>query len=435
MVSTNSRVKEAIRFLDGGQAEEALRLATKELDITPDDPVPLYIVGRALLDLERPGLAQVLCRRAVEVVPNDWGLWNNLGHAYQMSFDIDNAEDALLNSLRIEPRNKTALVNLSLAYVNSGQPEKALAFAKKALSLDPADRDALENKAFAHLLKREWKEGWEGYELGLGASEYRKERSYADPTEPRWNGEKGKTVVAYGEQGLGDEIAFASCLPDLIKDCNVIIDCDPRLEGLFARSFDCPVFGTRYKNDLDWPANYKIDSRVAFSSLAKFYRNESFPGTPYLKADPWRRKVWRTILDQFPGKKIGVAWTGGIARTGQKHRSLTPDIFKDLNGTLISLEYKDIKPVEGILDFSRFLNTGDYDDTAALVSELDCVITVTTSLVDLCGALGKECHVLVPSIPHWRYCMEGKMPWYDSVKLYRHNKDWKELRANLHRLG
>ena len=431
MESISSRVNEAARFLEVGEPEEALRLATKELDAAPDDPVSLYIVGRALLDLERPGLAQVLCKRAVEVVPNDAALWNNLGHAYQMSFD-EKAEEALLNSLRINPRSYYALNNLSLVYVNKAQPDKAIAFAKKALSIENG-LDAVENKAFALLMKKQWKEGWEGYEIGLGRSKERKERSYVNPTEPRWNGEKGKTVVAYGEQGLGDEIAFSSCIPDLMKDVNVIIDCDPRLEGLFSRSFGCPVYGTRYKNDVTWPSKHKIDSRVAFSSLQKFYRNE-FTGEHYLQPDPWRRRIWRTILDQYPGRKIGIAWTGGISKTGQKHRSLGPEVFKDLDGTLISLEYKDIKPVDGVLDFSRFINTGDYDDTAALVAELDLVVSVTTSIVDLCGAIGQECHVLVPSMPHWRYGIEGQMPWYKSVKLHRHNKDWKELRANLRRI-
>ena len=429
MATISSRAEEANRLIEAGQAEEALRLGTKELDDFPDNPVALYIVGRALLDLERPGLARVLCRRAVEIIPNDAALWNNLGHAYQMSYDLEGAEEAFLTSLRLNPRSYYALNNLSLAYVNGGRPDKAIEFADKALFIYPEGRDARENKSFARLMKRDW--DWEGYELGLGKSKERKERSYVNPTEPRWNGEKGQTVVAYGEQGLGDEIAFACCIPSLMKDCNVIIDSDPRLEGLFSRSFGCPVYGTRYKNDCTWPSKYKIDSRVAFSSLLKFYPD--FSG-PYLYADPARRKIWRAILDQYPGRKIGIAWTGGIAKTGQKHRSLSPEVFKALDGTLISLEYKDIKPVEGIIDFSRFINTSDYDDTAALVAELDLVVTVTTSMVDLCGALGQECHVLVPSSPHWRYGVEGQMPWYKSVKLYRHNKEWRELRANLRRI-
>jgi tetratricopeptide (TPR) repeat protein len=425
MVNTSSRVKEANRLLELGQSEEALRLATKELDETPDDPVALYAIGRALLDLERPGLAQVLCKRAVEMVPQDWALWNNLGHAYQMAYDQEKAEEVLLNALRLSPRNYGALVNLSLTYVNWGKPEHAIKFAKKALSIKPDDKNALENIGLAYISKGD-RSGWEYYDLGLGGSRERKERSFVNPTEPRWSGEKGQTVVAYADQGLGDEIAFAACLPALIRDCQVIIECDPRLENLFRRSFNVPAYGTRYKSDCVWPHDYKIDARVAFSSLPRFYE---FQTTPYLVADPERRKMWRAILNQYPGKKIGVAWNGGIVRTGHKHRSLKPDVFRDLKGTLISLEYGEEKS-EGIIDFSSFINTRDYDDTAALVSELDYVIAVTTSIVDLCGALGQECHVLVPSKPHWRY---GVMN-YGSVKLHRHNKNWKELRANLHRL-
>lgn len=434
MGSISSRVKEATHLLESGQAEEALRLANKELDEFPEDPICLYLVGRALLDLERPGLARVVCKRAVEIIPDDAALWTNLGNAYQLAYDNDEAEQALFNSLRLEPRGYEALNNLSLLYVNEAKPDKAISFANKALSIKDG-LDAKGNKSFAHLMKGNWKEGWEGYEIGLGRKGERKDRSYVNPTEPRWNGEKGKTVVLFGEQGLGDEIAFASCVPDLMKDCKVIIDCDSRLEGLFKRSFNCPVYGTRYKKNLTWPFEYKIDARVAFGSLPRFYRNktEDFPGTPYLVSDPERRRVWRAVLDQYPGKKIGVAWTGGIPSTGQKKRSLIPEMFKNLKGTLISLEYKERDKIDGIVDFSRFINTGDYDDTAALVSELDYVVSVTTTVVDLCGALGKECHVLVPSTPYWRYGLKD-MPWYKAVKLYRHNKDWKELNANLHRI-
>jgi hypothetical protein len=270
--------------------------------------------------------------------------------------------------------------------------------------------------------------------MGLGRYEDRKERSYRDPTEPRWDGTKGQTVVAYGEQGLGDEIHFASAIPKLAKDCNVILECRGKLESLFSRSFGVPTYGTLYAHDQTWPSEYQIDSRVALSSLMEHYE---YDGEPYLVPDPEKRRWWRAILDQYPGKKIGVAWNGGEQRTGKKLRSIPVEEFAPLAklGTLVNLEYKDAK--EDIkklpmLDFSSLLGR-DYDDTAALVAELDYVVCVTTAMVDLCGAIGQKCYALVPSKPHWKYGLEGDM-FYKSVKCIRQQGTWTQtIRANLHR--
>jgi ADP-heptose:LPS heptosyltransferase len=162
-----------------------------------------------------------------------------------------------------------------------------------------------------------------------------------------------------------------------------------------------------------------------------------------LKACPVRRSQWRHTLDQLSNKpKIGIAWHGGGKLTARENRSIPVETFRELAeyGDLINLEYdlQDTKDMQ-IYTFDFATITSDYDDTAALVVELDYVVTVCTAMVHLCGGLGVPCHVLVPEKPSWRYAYDD-MIWYDSVTLHHNKGDWKALihevienAENLHR--
>src|SRR5690606_23651049 len=118
--------------------------------------------------------------------------------------------------------------------------------------LEPDFRNSRHNLGLAYLQNQQWEDGWRNFEASVGFSEDRRERVYGD--EIPWDGTKNRVVIAYGEQGIGDEISFASCIPDFIKDCKeAVIECDERLAGLFRRSFPkAHVYGTRYKEVIDW---------------------------------------------------------------------------------------------------------------------------------------------------------------------------------------
>lgn len=433
------RIRQAKKAAEAGQVYEAERLSQKVLNEVFEEPNSLYFIGQALLDANKIGLAHVLFKRLTELYPERQEVWNELGRCHQENHDLEAGFKCFQRSLHFKPRSVHALNNMALMYINMNQPEEALELVDKALSLGPTpgeELDALDNKALAHLSLHEWEEGWKLYEKTLGHNKHRKERLYTEPG--RWDGSKGKTVVAYGEQGLGDEISFASCVPDLIRDCKkVVIDCDPKLEGLFRRSFPkADVYGTRYRTDNEWPMNYKLDGRVAFSTLPMFYRNrtEDFPGTPYLVADEDRRLQWRALLERYPKPWIGIAWNGGLTITGRVRRSLKLDQMLPIlvqKGTFFCLEYNDaseeiakFEKERGVkvIQWPRATLTPDYDDTAALVSELDLVISVTTSVIHLAGALGVPCWTMVPPRPRWFYVgKDDRLPWYKSIKLFRHN--------------
>ena len=415
---------------------DALVLCEAHLSEHYDDVNALAIAAHILFEMERVGLAQPLLKRAVELA-DESALWNNLGLCYRENSQWEEGERCFIKALNRDPNNADTLNNLAQLYLNMAQPHKAINCADRALVIDPKQVDARWNRGQSKLMLKEWKEGWEGYEYNLGRHNGRRERIYG--AIPRWDGTDGLNIIAYGEQGVGDELAFASCLPDLMKKNKVVIETDKRLAPLFRRSFDVPVYGTRFTPGISWVQKHDIDAAIAFGSLPKFYRNTDaeFPGTPYLKADPLRQLQWKAALASLgPKPKVGIAWTGGKRNTGRDRRSieltdLLPVLRQD--ATFVSLQYMDAPEVAElekdygikVHHWPYAVQTLDYDDTAALVAELDLVICVTTAVVDLAGGLGIPCWVLTPKEPIWRYGLTGTTKvWYKSVRLYRQTSQW-----------
>jgi tetratricopeptide (TPR) repeat protein len=416
-------------YAQKGEWDEAAAVASSVLTENFHDGRAVCALANAYREAERFGHAFALYERGASLLPNNSDPWIGMGYCLTEVWRLDEAERCFRKALKINPSDFHAVGNLGLIALYKCQPDEALKWISRALTLNPDSPGAIQNRAYAKLMKQDWS-GWEDWQHILGRVKSRSERVYEgnDGNIPRWNGEKGKTVLVYGEQGLGDEISFASCLPDLIRDSErVLVDCDKRLEGLFARSFtDAEIHGTRFGTP-DWVEH--ADYRVAIGDLPRFYRtkSEDFPGTPYLVADPERRLQWRALLDSYKRPAIGIAWTGGTEANNKKARSLPLSAFKPIldsvNATWVSLEYKD-KSAEatqfGLKDWERGTRTKDYDDTAALVAELDLVISVTTAVVHLAGALGKAAWVLVPNRPRWWYSLEGeRSPWYSSVRFFR----------------
>jgi len=390
-----------------------------------DGQKALFMSGYIMMEAERYGLAYNIYKRCAELNPNISEIWSNMGMCIE-EHDPQKALQCFQRALRLKPNNAHALANEGLMRLQTGDPQKCIELSDRALAIEEI-RSAKHNKGLAQLMLRQWKEGWKNYADTLGVK-HREGRDYGLPD---WNGEPG-LVVVYGEQGVGDEIMFASCLNEIPND--IVLDCDKRLEGLFKRSFDMPIYGTRYKAATELMDNHEPQYQCAIGQLPYFYRNtdESFPGTPYLVPDPERCLQWRALFDTFKGKKVGIAWNGGIRGTGKARRSIKLDDLApilDPGNTYISLEYKPVDQDEldkyGIKSYQRATGLrGDIDDLAALINELDYVICPCTTVVYVAGALGVPCHVLVPSKPGYRYHMKGEFPWYNSVQLHRQKGSW-----------
>lgn len=389
-----------------------------------------------------------LGKRAVDVSPAEPLAWLNLGLNANSLWRMEEAEAALKTSLRLSQGKSmrgTACMNLSGLCIDFGRFADAEKYARDALKDMPHSPKAKANLGFALLGQKKW-DGWDYYSYSLGLRN-REKMKFAE--EPDWDGTKGQIVAFYGEQGVGDELSFASMLPDAIRDCKkVIFSCDKKLEGLFRRSFpQAKVYGTRKAKEGDgimWDEeDRQIDASLALGELGCLYRktDESYTGEPFLTADPDRRKMWRTLFDGKKKPVIGIAWTGGIEHTGRRFRTLALEqlasTLKAIDAHWVSLQYKDASkeiaefrkkhPGVDLVQYGFGTLTPDYDDTAAMVAECDLVICIQTAVAHLAGGLGKECWVLLPKNSQWRYGASGEtMPWYKSLRVFRQRslQDW-----------
>lgn len=410
--------------------EYALKLCNEVLEEDFYNDMALFIQGYILMQSEKFGLAYNLFKRCAELRPDQTETWNNMGMCLEIEYP-SLAMDAFDQALNFDPRNHHAMINKALMFLKRGDPQKCIKLCNQALQIDPNSRAAHDNKAQALLMMREWAKGWDEYAHSWGGK-HRRKRDFGLP---EWEGQKDSTVIVYAEQGLGDEILFGSCIPDLQAiSKQVIVECDRRLQGVFERSFGVEAFGTRFEERspiTDW---HQADYVITMGELPRFFRrsHREFPGTRYLKPDPERCLQWRALLDALPGLKIGLAWTGGLKNTGKKERSLDLDTLAplfDLPHTFVSLEYKepDLKGYP-IKHWARAVDKSvDFDETLALINELDLVISVTTTAVHAAGALGKKCWCLVPEHPSFRFHLSGDMPWHKSVKLFRQNGLWDNI--------
>lgn len=410
-----------LQALAAQDPDQAARECVALLDHNPDDSLALFLLGQIHAEAEHFGLAATVYRRVTQLRPEKAEGWNNLGMALEGLKRHGEAMQAFRKAWGLDHRAAHAS-NIGNCYLSQQDYRQAAEWARKALKIDAQCRSAQSVLGMASLALNDWATGWDHYEATLGGK-FRKETQYQD--EPRWDGTPGKTLIVYGEQGLGDEVMYASCLPDVARDNRVVLECDRRLEGLFARSFpQVDVYGTR-REAVDWLERYQFEGRCSIGTLPKFFRRSraAFPGTPYLVADPERVTQWRAL---FKRPTIGLAWSGGSKHNKREHRSIGLQAFapliQALDADFVSLQYKD--PTQEIQasglpvkHYRRATQTDDYDDTAGLVAALDLVIGVHTSVHHLAGALGVPGIVLVPQHTLWLYAQE--FPWYASARLFR----------------
>ena len=424
------RLIEAHELVTGEAYEPALIALESILEQYPNHSGALNMLGYCWLELGREATAYQFFQRALQTQPENKFVLVNTGRALHEMGKYQEAISYYLKAAKIDPGYTMAYSNAAASLVQLSQWEDGKKAAELALECDPDDLNSRMNLANCHLGLGDLKKGWQAMELSLGGK-FRREWCYGD--EPRWNGEKGKTIVIYGEQGLGDEIYFMESAQDAIRDSKkVFIDCDPKLEGLFRRSFlDAEVHGTRRDESIEWLEGVDIEARCAMGSLPLFYRNkqEDFHLKPYLVADPERRKMWRGLFDSYGKPVIGVCLSGGTKKNNLVGRTLSPDDFDALrakyDAVFVSLEYRGDDP-EWCKSFPFATRSNDYDDTAALIAELDCVVGICTTAMHCADALGVPAVTLVPDEHTWKFA--GGIPLIPSSKfVFKDGREWAEV--------
>lgn len=413
--------------------ENALPVIYSVLEEHPNDAATLHFLGYIWLVTGKEAFAYQLFRRALQEAPSNHAIWTSLGRAANELNMPQEALKCFMKSAVIRPDYAMAYSNASATLVQVSDWDGAEKMAEAALECDPKDLNSQMNLAHCYLARGKWPDGWREWAKSLG-SKFRKEWTYGD--ECRWKGQSGGKLIVYGEQGLGDEILYASCIPDAIGiSSSVVIDCDPKLEGLFRRSFPkAEVHGTRRDASPEWVERCDADYRCAIGGLPEFFRrtDRDFPGTPYLIPDPEKALMWKALFDSWGKPVIGISSHGGTRLTNQKGRDIGLDDFKALLDSdkyaFVSLDYKpsDLDGCEKVRKFPAATRSDDYDDTAALISQLHKVVGVCTTATHCAAAMGVPTLSLIPTYHQWRYAY-SYMPWYRAMRLVMQDgRSWEE---------
>jgi tetratricopeptide (TPR) repeat protein len=303
MTSANGEtLGKVLQLWDKGELDKAMDLLKREMMDHPDDP---RCIGMAAHIYEKSGnlpVAYNLFKLAKIEEANEASHWLNYGRCAQDLWKASDAERAYNRAMTTTNRQSTkvfALGNLAAMHIDFGRFTKAEEYINKALKLDPEYAGALANLGFVQLARGDWENGWKNYRNTLG-SDWRKRVQYGD--EPEWDGSEGQAVAFYGEQGIGDEICFASLIDDLSRHCRkAIIECDYRLENLYKRSFpQATIYGTRHKKRPWAKEDQAMDASFPIGQACEFFRKSPHdcPQDPYLIADPERVAMWKSLWAQ-----------------------------------------------------------------------------------------------------------------------------------------
>jgi tetratricopeptide (TPR) repeat protein len=429
-----------------GRAEEAIAAYRSALRIEPGFTHALNNIASCLIGLGRLEDALTAATDATEARPGYARAWVNRGIALARLGREGDAIASLEAAVQRDANNAEAWYELARLRDAAGRDEDAIAGFRRAIAIDPGHSDAGVNLAICLLRCGRFAEGWGHYEhrlkavSGLGPS--RRIPRHPHPERlPGPEAVRGRRLLVMGEQGLGDEIMFASLIPDLSDlAAEVTVLADPRLAGLFSRSFPRTAVLAHGEAGPRVEA-VPEEGRFMIGSLARLLRGElkDFPGTPYLVPDPARVAALRARLDALgPEKKVGVMWRGGVGMARERRRSLAladllplmarPAHWISLSHLAAAREETEAlfrETGQRVHHWPEVTESEDYDDTAALLAALDAVISVTCTAAHCAGALGADTHVLVPERAEWRYGRDGSsIPWYGSMTLYRRQGDW-----------
>ncbi len=464
-----------------GEFETAAGYYKKILSINENNAEAEYSLGVCHQGLDNNDQALIHYKRAVELNPEYVDAFNNMGLLYAALKNYDEAERYYRLALKYNPEYFNAIINLgsirlyaddfkgaselfntalaiasgekdnaagiSVAYSNIGfmhlrrkNIDEAIKYFDISIELNPGSVLAHYNKAEALLVSGRYEEGWKEYEWRTGRKDFGK-RKFKEPFKPEYD-LNGKRVLVYAEQGLGDALQFVRYLPMLkAKGCFVIFECGKEMHALLKGFKGADQIIER--NPVESP-DIEYDYEVPLLSLPQYFNTtvENVPAVvPYLKADGGLKKLWADVISDEEKVKIGIVWAGSPIHTNDKHRSVRLQQFMNLLSTEGTHFYSLQKgfPVIQANDYRLLLTVLDeqiksFSDTAAIIENLDLVITVDTSVAHLAGALGKEAWVLIPYMPDWRWLLEGERSiWYPTIKLYRQPAvgDWHSV---FHRL-
>ena len=417
-----------------GRLDEALVCFDAALSIKPDFSGALSNKGSTLRQLGRLSEALSSFDAATGIRPDYTEAHYNKGLILQDLDQLDAAVGSYDRAIEQNPQYVEAYCNRGNALRELGRFEEAMASYDSALRLNPNSSEASWNKAYLLLLLGRYAEGWRLYEwrrrLNLFQNAFRPQ---GNPLLPETTFENNPTLFIYSEQGLGDTLQFCRYVNELAKAPVHVKFQVPKVLRPLMSSLDPKV--TLVTSDDSYP---QFDYQTSVMSLPWVLGTslESIPqASPYLSASDEVNASWRRVLGEKTKPRVALVRSGGSDHINDRKRSIPLDQFISILDPAfewhsIQCEYRErdheiLESHPNIIQHQDQLT--NFNETAALVEQMDLVISVDTCVAHLAGALGKPVWVLLPYVPDFRWLLEREdSPWYPTMTLYRQPRpmDW-----------
>jgi hypothetical protein len=409
---------------------EAEMLYVRILNTEPFNEHVLFCLTDLYLRKEYNALAINLMEGVTRRNPGNGSAWNALGIGFRKENHIEDALRCWNKALELDGETPEVCNNMAGIYADHGKPYEALKWLDKSLAQQPQSIESNWQRALALLTLKQWDEGWKAYE-------WRRKLPHWDFREhvkcPWWDGKEVGHLYIHGEQGVGDEVMFASAIP-LMKHLakKITLEVNAKVADLMKQTW--PEFDVV---TVETPGLY--DAKIPIGSLVCMF---GFNPKPYLEPDEELVESYREELKKLgPGPYIAVTWHGGSKQTRVLDRTMRAQCLEPLKHyTLVSAQYWDFgegvknpyveedRKAAGIAKINDLSTGTNLHHQAALFKAVDAVVTVQQTAVHVAGGVGAKTWALIGEAPHWRYGTEGdSLPFYSSVRLLRRNGDWEAL--------
>jgi Flp pilus assembly protein TadD len=417
---------------------EAEQIYRNVLGKSPTDANAWCFLGIVLHDQRQYGVAVECYRKALKLNPDFPIALNNLGNSLRYVNCVEEADECFQKAIDLKPDYLNAFKNRGTLHVWTGALERGLGYYEQALKLNPNEAELHRNLGVIYLLQGRFQEGWNEYRWRWRVGDLHR----TNTTIPVWDGSDltGRRILLTAEQGLGDTlnfVRFAQVLRN--RGAQTLVHCQPSLLALLQNA---PKLGPLYPNSLtiEQPMDVQC-SLVDAADILKIDESNIPNNGPYLFPSPQLTGYWARRLPRQSGRRrIGIAWQGNPDHQADVFRSLPLKCFEPLSEIpgieLISLqsgvgteqlaEWNGAKSVVS-LGPEVDKTSGAFMDTAAIMVQLDLVITSDTSIAHLAGALGVPTWIALNYVPDWRWLLQrADSPWYPSVRLFRQDElgDW-----------
>lgn len=411
-----------------GEAEQIYRSV---LSRAPNDANAWCFLGIALHDQRQYSSAVDCYRRALKFNPNFPIALNNLGNSLRYVNCVEEADQCFQKAIDLKPDYLNAMKNRGTLHLWTGAIDRGLAYYEQALKINPHEAELHRNLGVIYLLQGRFEEGWNEYRWRWRVGDLHR----ANTSIPLWDGSdlNGRRILLTAEQGLGDTlnfVRFAKVLRE--RDAQTLVHCQPQLLALLQNS---PELGPMYPNSLPLTQPFDVQcSLVDVADILKIHDRNIPSSCPYISPSPQLANYWAGKLPRQPGlRRVGIAWQGNPDHQADAFRSIPLAQFEALaeipNLQLVSLQsgygveqLSDWKGTKPILSLGAEIDktSGAFMDTAAIMQQLDLVITSDTSIAHLAGALGIQTWLALNYVPDWRWMLErSSSPWYPTVTLFR----------------